>query len=179
MNTILVREFNGTISSGIQCFKTLKHLVPVSDDYENVIYIKGTSSVIYKMEDKKTGKLYAVKIFIDGVDRSEKYSIIEDELKGLDCPYLLPVQYFEDEFFIENDSSVSSFGSNIVTYPVLLMEWIEGVSIGTYLQEAVDNYFMLEMIAYRFWQFVTWITLQPFSHGNIKAENIIKSCHDD
>ena len=175
MNTILVREFNGTISSGIQCFKTLKHLVPVSDDYENVIYIKGTSSVIYKMEDKKTGKLYAVKIFIDGVDRSEKYSIIEDELKGLDCPYLLPVQYFEDEFFIENDSSVSSFGSNIVTYPVLLMEWIEGVSIGTYLQEAVDNYFMLEMIAYRFWQFVTWITLQPFSHGNIKAENIIVS----
>lgn len=175
MNTILVREFNGTISSGIQCFKTLKHLVPVRDDYENVIYIKGTSSVIYKMEDKKTGKLYAAKIFTDGVDRSEKYSIIEDELKGLDCPYLLPVQYFEDEFFIENDSSVSSFGSNIVTYPVLLMEWIEGVSIGTYLQEAVDNYFMLEMIAYRFGQFVTWITLQPFSHGNIKAENIIVS----
>ena len=173
MNTFLVRDFNNTISSGIQCFSTLKHLAFVHDDYENVIYIKGTSSVVYKMEDKKTGKLYAAKIFVDGIDRAEKYSIIKDELQGLNCPYLLPIQYFEDEFFIEDESSVSSLGSKIVSYPVLLMEWVEGVSIGTYLQEAVDNYFMLEMVAYRFSQFAAWITLQPFTHGKIKANNII------
>lgn len=173
MNTILIREFNDKISSGIQCFKSLKHLVPVRDGYENIIYIIGTSSVVYKMEDEKTGKLYAVKIFVDGIDRAEKYGIIKDELQCLDCPYLLPIQYFEDEFLIEDESSVSSFGSKIVSYPVILMEWIEGVPIATFLQEAVDNFFMLEMIAYRFGQFVAWITLQPFSHGNIKVNNII------
>ena len=173
MNTILIREFNDKMSSGIQCFKFLKHLVPVRDDYENIIYIIGTSSVVYKMEDEKTGKLYAVKIFVDGIDRAEKYGIIKDELQCLNCPYLLPIQYFEDEFFIEDESSVSSLGSKIVSYPVLLMEWIEGVPIGTYIQETIDNCYMLEMIAYRFSQFVAWITLQPFSHGNIKANNII------
>lgn len=172
MNTILQSEFNVTISSGIQCFKTLKHLSPVLDDYENVINIEGTSSVVYKMEDKKTGKLYAVKIFTDGIDRTEKYSIIKDELQGLNCPYLLPIQYYEDEFFIE-ESYDSLSGSKKVSYPVLLMEWIEGVPIGSYLQDMVDNYFMLKMIAYRFSQFVAWITLQPFRHGNIKVNNII------
>lgn len=172
MNIQLIRECNSAILSDVQCFRTLKHLVPVFDNEDFLIFIKGESSVIYKMEDKETGDYFAVKIYLDGKDRAERYSIITDNLHNLDSPYFLPIHYFKDEFFINNNTSNSLYDSDKVLYPVLLMEWVEGVSLERFLYEMVDNTYMLEKIAYEFSRFTIWITLQPFVHGNIKANNI-------
>lgn len=172
MSTQLIREFNDAILSDIQCFRTLKHLTPVFDNKDFLIFIEGESSVIYKMEDKEMGRVFAVKIYIDGKDRAEQYSIIQDNLHNLDSPYFLPIHYYKDEFLINSDTSSSYYDSEPLYYPVLLMEWIEGVSLDMFLNEMVDNTYMLEKIAFEFSRFTTWITLQPFVHGNIKVKNI-------
>ena len=72
----------------------------------------------------------------------------------------------EKELFVDSNCEDDEF-------PVLLMDWIEGETMETYIADHyMDNYAM-SMLCYRFCKMAAWLRSQPFAHGDIKPDNIM------
>ena len=147
--------------------RTLRHLVPVLDKAGEPYYSGGASSVVFKMKDEQTGKCYALKCFTEEQEgRAEAYRLIEEELKFVNSPYITSVKYLEKELFVDSDSEDNE-------HPVLLMDWIEGETMETYIAENYTDSYEMSMICYRFCKMAAWLRSQSFAHGDIKPDNII------
>lgn len=58
----------------------------------------GNFAVVFKMKDKETGKLHAVKCFLrEQEGRAESYKLIASELEYVSSTFLTPIQYLEKE----------------------------------------------------------------------------------
>ena len=64
MNYPLISEYIESIKYAEDNFATLTNLRPVLDDEENLVMSSGNFAVVFKMKDKQTRKMYAVKCFL-------------------------------------------------------------------------------------------------------------------
>ena len=143
------------------------HLVPVLDNYGEPYRSSGAFAVVFKMKDEQTGKCYALKCFTEEQEgRAEAYRQIAEELEFVASPYITSVKYLEKELFVDSNCEDDEF-------PVLLMDWIEGETMETYIADHyMDNYAM-SMLCYCFCKMAAWLRSQPFAHGDIKPDNIM------
>ena len=127
----------------------------------------GAFAVVFKMKDEQTGKFYALKCFTEEQEgRAEAYRQIAEELEFVASPYITSVKYLEKELFVDSNCEDNEF-------PVLLMDWIEGKTMETYIADHyMDNYAM-SMLCYRFCKMAAWLRSQSFAHGDIKPDNIM------
>ena len=92
----------------------------------------GNFAVVFKMKDESSGKLYAVKCFLrEQEGRDIAYQQITDELEYVSSNYLCSIKYFPNELFV--DSTVSSN----TEFPVLLMDWAEGITLDKYVHQHI------------------------------------------
>lgn len=168
MNYPLISEYIEAIKSAKDNFEELSYLRPVLGDDGLPVMTSGNFAVVFKMKDEQTGKLYAVKCFTkDQEGRTESYKLIADELEFVSSNNLTPIKYLEKELFVDtNQTSETEF-------PVLLMDWVNGIPMDKYIQENINNQYGLEMLAFRFSKLATWLLTQPFAHGDLKPENIL------
>lgn len=172
MNYPLISEYVDAIRSAEDNFDKLCDLRPVLDDNGNPIMSSGNFAVVFKMEDVNTGKLYAVKCFTKEQEgREEAYRQIADELEFVQSTYLAKVTYYDRELFVDTQTSDDS------EFPVLLMDWVEGVTLDKYIRQNINNTYALAMLAYNFSRLAMWLLPQPFAHGDLKLDNIL--VHDD
>lgn len=98
----------------------LSHLSVVLDGHGEPYHISGDSSVVFKMQDKTTGKCYALKCFTKAqkgcADASSNSS---------------SVKYLEKELLVQSQGKEEK-------YPVLLMDWVDGDSLGACQLEVED-----------------------------------------
>ena len=168
MNNPLISEYIEAIKSAEDNFEELSYLRPVLDDEGQPIMSAGGFSVVFKMKDEQSGKLYAFKCFTKEQEgRSESYKLIADELEFVSSNYLTPIKYYENELFVDTDNSEED------EFPVLLMDWVEGKTLDIYIKENINNQFALEMLVYQFNKMAAWLITQPFAHGDLKPDNII------
>ena len=168
MNFPLLSEYIEAIRSADDTFERLSYLMPVLSDDGLPVMTSGNFAVVFKMKDKRDGKLYAVKCFTKEQERrAEAYKQISEELKDVKSPYLTSVRYFDKELFVDTKQTKET------EFPVLLMDWVEGKTLDKYLRENLEDKYALEMLAYRFSQLAQWLIAQPFAHGDLKPDNII------
>lgn len=159
----LISEYLAAIQDAHDNLDKLNHLVPVLDKHGEPYRSSGAFAVVFKMKDELTGKCYALKCFTEDQEgRAEAYRQIAEELEFVDSPYITSVKYLEKELFVDSNCEDDEF-------PVLLMDWIEGETMETFIAE---NYKM-SMLCYRFCKMAAWLRSQSFAHGDIKPDNII------
>ena len=163
----LISEYLAAIRDAHDNLDKLSHLVPVLDNYGEPYRSSGAFAVVFKMQDEQTGKCYALKCFTEEQEgRAEAYRQIAEELEFVNSPYITFVKYLEKELFVDSNCEDNEF-------PVLLMDWIEGETMETYIADHyMDNYAM-SMLCYRFCKMAAWLRSQPFAHGDIKPDNIM------
>ena len=163
----LISEYVKAIQDAGDNLDKLSHLTPVLDDHGEPYRSSGAFAVVFKMQDKSTGKYYALKCFTEEQQgRAEAYRQIADELDLLDSPYITSVKYMEKELFVASQCEEDEF-------PVLLMDWVDGETMEAYIAANYRNQSAMSMLSYRFGKMAAWLRTQSFSHGDIKPDNII------
>ena len=163
----LISEYVKAIQDAGDNLEQLAHLTPVLDDHGEPYRSSGAFAVVFKMQDKRTGKYYALKCFTEEQQgRAEAYRQIADELDLLDSPYITSVKYMEKELFVDSQCEEDEF-------PVLLMDWVDGETMEAYIAANYHNQSAMSMLCYRFGKMAAWLRSQPFAHGDIKPDNIM------
>lgn len=98
MNYPLISEYVQSIRFSEENFDKLSNLRPILDEDGNPVMSSGNFAVVFKMKDKETGKLHAVKCFLrEQEGRAESYKLIASELEYVSSTFLTPIQYLEKE----------------------------------------------------------------------------------
>ena len=163
----LISEYVRAIQDASSNLDRLAHLVPVLDDHGEPYRSSGAFAVVFKMRDEQTGKCYALKCFTEEQEgRAEAYRQIADELEFVDSSYITYVKYLDKEIFVDSSCEEDEF-------PVLLMDWIDGETMESYIAENYQDNYTMAMLCYRFCKMAAWFRSQPFAHGDIKPDNIM------
>ena len=163
----LISEYLAAIREAKDNLDKLSHLVPVLDKYGEPYRSSGAFAVVFKMKDEQTGKCYALKCFTEEQEgRAKAYHKIAEELEFVDSPYITSVKYLEKEMFVDSNCENEEF-------PVLLMDWIEGETMETYIAANYTDTHAMSMLCYRFCKMAAWLRSQSFAHGDIKPDNIM------
>ena len=165
----LISEYVKAIQDAGDNLDKLSYLTPVQDDHGEPYRSSGAFAVVFKMQDKSSGKYYALKCFTEEQKgRADAYRQIADELEMVDSPYITSVKYMEKELFVDSQCEEDEF-------PVLLMDWVEGETMEAYIAANYHNQSAMSLLCYRFGKMAAWLRSQSFAHGDIKPDNIIVS----
>ena len=163
----LISEYVKAIQDAADNLDKLAYLTPVLDDHGEPYRSSGAFAVVFKMQDKSTGKYYALKCFTEEQEgRADAYRQIADELDMVDSPYITSVKYMEKELFVDSQCEEDEF-------PVLLMDWVEGETMEAYIAANYHNQSAMSLLCYRFGKMAAWLRSQSFAHGDVKPDNII------
>lgn len=182
MNYPSIGQYTETIKCAANApkeyFDKLSNLRPVLDTDGEPVMSSGNFAVVFKMYNPKNYKYYALKCFHrEQEGREQNYQKISDELNrelsrhsygthNLSSSYLLYVQYYEKELFVDIGGPVSLF-------PVLLMEWVDGITLDKCILQNLGNTKLLHEMTYRFSRMAKWLLSQRFAHGDLKPDNIL------
>ena len=163
----LISEYVKAIQDPGDNLDKLAYLTPVLDDHGEPYRSSGAFAVVFKMQDKRTWKYYALKCFTEGQEgRADAYRQIADELGMVDSPYITSVKYMEKEILVDSQCEEDEF-------PVLLMDWVEGETMEAYIAANYHNQSAMSLLCYRFGKMAAWLRSQSFAHGDVKPDNII------
>ena len=171
MNYPSISDYIEALRDAEDSLSELKDLRLVYDDQGHPIMSSGNFAVVFKMQ-APTGEYHALKCFLrDQEERSERYRLIAEELQYVQSTYLVKFRYLESELFVD----VPNTGGE--EYPVLLMDWVDGIPLDQYLKtirnETIRNKsYEKDLLAYRFSLLARWLVTQPFAHGDLKPDNI-------
>ena len=163
----LISEYVKAIQYAGDNLEQLAYLTPVLDNHGEPYRSSGAFAVVFKMQDKSTGKYYALKCFTEEQEgRADAYRQIADELDMVDSSYITSVKYMEKELFVDSQCEEDEF-------PVLLMDWVDGETMEAYIAANYHNQSDMSMLCYRFGKMAAWLRSQSFAHGDVKPDNII------
>lgn len=131
------------------------------------VYASGNYGSIYKIKGSND-KYFALKCFTrKSANLNQRYFQISDYLstnsKGLD--FLAHFQYFEQ--------GIRTRKSQSFYFPVLRMEWIEGVTLNKYIQENIGNPKILKKVSVNLMNEIDRMQKAGIGHGDLAGDNII------
>lgn len=166
MNYPLISEYIDAIKNAEDNFNELTNLRPVYTDEGEITMSSGNYAVVFKMTDGE--KCYAVKCFTkEQKGRERAYNQICNSLNGIESSYLVAISYHDAELYVDSNQTDET------EFPIVLMEWIEGVPLDIYVQKYKGNPFELYELCYKFRLMCKWLIEQKFAHGDIKPDNIL------
>ena len=170
-----ITEYIQAITSEESNFTSLKKLHPVLDEKGRPILKRGNCSVVFKMQDSESKEYYALKCYIEkpyGLE--DTYLVLEKELSN-QSKYIINFKYYSQELLVS-----TRFGTSY--FPVVLMDWIDGLTLDSYIKSTFEEYNngscidverILESLYDKFRDMASWLLSQSFAHGSINLNNII------
>lgn len=152
------------------CFRTLKDL-KITLDNNRVVYVKGSNSVVFKMQDLHTGKYYAIKCYT-GVkyDIYNRMEVVKEKLHLIESPYLVKMNIVYNELNINVNNLIDE---GICYYPIVIMDWVDGVTLDYYLPKSKEPKDDFKHLLNSYKAMSSWLLEQNFSHGDISPQNIL------
>lgn len=164
----LISEYVQAIADSENNLDELSSLRPVLDDHDEPLRTSGAFAVVFKMQDEDTGKYYALKCFTEEQGgRANSYKMITEELTDVHSPYIVNVKYLEGEIFVDSSCTDET------EFPVLLMDWVEGETMESYVSREYKDQQLMTKLYHRFCMLASWLSTQVFAHGDIKPDNIM------
>ena len=127
-----ISEYVKAIQNAGANLNELAYLTPVLDDHGEPYHISGDFFVVFKMQDKTSGKCYALKCFTEKQEvRAEAYRQIANERSGvarISRITITSIRRLEKELLVQSQGKEER-------YPVMLMNWVDGDSPDVYQLE--------------------------------------------
>jgi serine/threonine protein kinase len=163
------QDYKIALLTGPDSFRTLEGIESLPNpNYPNEIWFAtGGLAIVFKV--KYQNKTYALKCFTKEVkEREDRLLEISKYLSENPSPYFVDFTYLENEIWIENEEGGSG-------YPVVLMEWVEGLTLDNYLKVKCRDYeiVLLDKLYDNFCKMADYLQSMPIAHGDLKHDNII------
>lgn len=168
----LISEYIEAILSSEDNFDKLSNLRPILDEYGNPIMSSGNFAVVFKMTDGE--KIYAIKCFLkEQKGRKEAYNQICDYMSSIHTKYFVSTNYYDKELFVNTTQTEEN------EFPVLLMDWIDGLGLEEYVSQNLGNGEKLSNLYNNIQNMIEWLLPSHLAHGDLKPDNIIVNADGD
>ncbi|MFJ3192663.1 hypothetical protein ACIPJQ_08475 [Streptomyces griseoviridis] len=135
--------------------------------------ISGAFASVFSLTSASSGQRYAVKCFTRHVpDQERRYEAISSRLAQLDPvelsqPWNLGFEYLADAISVGRDR-----------YPVLKMDWVEAVTLSSWLDDNHAHRFAVERLADRFEALTRDLATHEIAHGDLQHGNLLVASDD-
>ncbi|MCC5944522.1 MAG: SUMF1/EgtB/PvdO family nonheme iron enzyme [Bernardetiaceae bacterium] len=133
-------------------------------------FMTGRFGLIVRLENPESKQIYAAKAFLNyNAQREKRLAEIAKLLKELQSPYFIDFEYYADELWVS--SELADDGE----FPMLLMPWVQGETIGEYVYtkaKARDKQALSDLYD-AFVELSDFLLSSDFAHGDLKHDNII------
>jgi hypothetical protein len=135
--------------------------------------ISGAFASVFSLTSATSGRRYAVKCFTRHVpDQELRYQAISSRLAQLDPaelsqPWNLGFEYLPD-----------AIGVGQERYPVLKMEWIDAVTLSSWLDDNHADRFAVDRLADRFEALTRDLSEHEIAHGDLQHGNLLVASDD-
>lgn len=110
----------------------------------------------------------AVRCFLhDTPDQQLRYRAISSYVLNDDLPYTVPFEYLENGIRL-----------NGKRFPLLKMEWVDGITINQFISQNLSNSVSLKLLASYFKQMTLELHRAGIAHGDLQHDNIMFA-HDE
>lgn len=132
----------------------------------NIVYSSGNYGTIFKLEN--SGSAHALKCFTRSKqDINERYAAISKALKSFSGKG----NAFVDFRYLPK--AIRTFKEPNTYFPVLLMDWVEGRNLNTFISDNLKNGKELRNLADSFISEMIRIQKAGIAHGDIAGDNIV------
>jgi len=141
-------------------------LTPFLRDDGSPHFIAGGYGCVFKLHSNEGYK--ALKCFTVIVPHKQmRMEAIARRLQSVQSPYIVHYRYLPQELWVNS--------AETTWYDVLLMEWVEGKTLGEAVREhaTAGNRAALQQLAANFMEMGQWLLAQDFAHGDLKHDNIL------
>ena len=112
---------------------------------------------------KKGNKSYAARCFLRDVkDIEKRYKAIHDFLKRKRIPYFVKFEYIDQGILVKGK-----------WHPILKMEWLDGQTLGEYVEKNRHNSQAMEDMAQKFKELINELKKREISHCDLHDQNIM------
>lgn len=155
-------EYEDAIALGKTSFKTLNLTFEMSDPNMR-LWTFGAGQFAVAFKAKMKNKYYAVRCFQHATEKGiAKYKILSNYLKKKTIPWLSSFEYFDNEIIVGDKE-----------YPVLLMDWVEGVDMHEFISENLYSNYWLLQLQKALVSLSLDLEKEGIGHGDIQKGNVI------
>jgi len=158
-----LQEYQEAIQRPDLCFSDsdLKKSKPVPGVFGLPKVISGGFAGVFQV--KRGKKSYAARCFLRDVkDIEKRYRVIHDFLKRKRIPYFVKFEYIDQGILVKGK-----------WHPILKMEWLEGQTLGEYVEKNRKNSQTMEDMAEKFKKMVKELKMRGISHCDLHDQNIM------
>ncbi len=137
---------------------------------KSYVYGSGNFGTVFKAS--LDGKYWALKLFTRASpDIAERYFYISWFLSQVKHPFLVNFNYYPSAVRVMNKPSEY--------FPMLALEWVEGITLNQFINRNLGNRAMIEKAAKSFLDGVMSLQGSGIAHGDLSGDNIIVSPSGD
>lgn len=165
----IINDYRNALRNASGRFASLR-VNPVTDAQGAPIFLAGNFAAVFKVMSGEHNEIFALKCFIRDLPQLEaRLRTVSEYIQQANSRYLLEMGFLPDELY--TTSTIAQSGN----YPVVVMPWIEGDSLGMVVRKLCAKGHAKGLAALtRSWGTLCLNMLSKgIAHGDLKHDNVL------